>query len=82
MTGLTGPPCPPWRDIVARGYPASQPGPPWRDRSWTMPPEEKPGLGQGLGQGCDFAWSTLSLLKYLRNKDVAIKPCNIGLGQG
>jgi len=47
-----------------------------------MPPEEKPGLGQGLGQGCDFAWSTLSLLKYLRNKDVAIKPCNIGLGQG
>jgi hypothetical protein len=28
-----------------------KPGLPWRDRTWEMHRREKPGLGQGLGQG-------------------------------
>jgi len=47
----------------------SKPGPPWRDTRWTMPQKEKPGLGQGLGQGRDRSWTVPS----------SEKP---GLGQG
>ena len=41
-------------------------GPPWRDRSWTMPPKEKPGLGQGI-----MEWWNDGLIRSFNTRSLA-----------